>query len=1536
MAQDLLLELHRRGVRLRLTDGRLDVLAPAGALTEDLRTQLRMQRDWLVALLSRTATAEHLAEIVPQPARRHDPFPLSDIQHAYWVGRNPAVELGGVATHFYLELERTGLDLSRLTASLRRVIERHDMLRAVIRSDGTQRVLPEVPPYELAVADLARLAPAEREAELLRIRGDLGHQVLPADRWPLFEIRASRLDHDLLRLHVSIDLLIADAFSMYLLFQDWRRFYEDPDWSAEPLELSYRDYVTAGESLRGGSGYQRAEAYWLARLDSLPPAPALPLAVQPAQLRRPEFTRRRGHLSPGQWDTVKRQAHRRGLTPSTVLAAAFADVLRLWSVQPRFTLNLTLFNRPPVHPQIGRVIGDFTSVTLLVVDASPDEPFTVRVERVQQQLMRDLEHLSYSGVRVQRERAKRLGGGPAAAMPVVFTSAVALSPAEDSTDGRSFFGGTGFFGAFRYGISQTPQVWLDHQVAEEQGELFFNWDAVEALFPAGLLADMFSAYCGLLDRLSQDERSWDHSGPMVAVPAWQVEERARANATAAAIPDRTLCELVAAQVAQRPDAVAVVGADGPFTYRELAEHSHRLARRLAALDAGPGSLVGVVTPKGREQVAAVLGVTRSGAAYLPIDPEWPAARRRQLLDQGRVRTVVTTAALRDQLAWPDGVGLVTFADPEVRDADPGRPEGGPSPGDLAYVIFTSGSTGEPKGVMIDHRGAANTIQDLNDRFQVGPDDRVLALSALSFDLSVYDVFGTLAAGGTVVLPDPAGAHDPGHWTELIRRHGVTVWNSVPALMQAWLDAAGTAAGTAAGSQDSPLRLVLLSGDWIPVTLPAAVRARCPGAELISLGGATEASIWSVWHPIREVPPDWVRIPYGKPLANQTMQVLDEQLRPCPVWTVGEIYIGGVGLARGYWADPVRTAERFVVHSETGERLYRTGDHGRYLPGGDIEFLGRADNQVKLNGYRIELGEIASVLQRQPGVREALVTLDTNPATGRRQLVAYVVPEETAQTTETADRSAGDTGAADGAGHWQALLESGRVGRKEEAAARADGLAAYGSLLRAFNEITVPLVALTLTQLGAFTAAGDTADAAGIVERHGIRSRYRGLVAQWLALLAREGLLRPAERPGEYRCEQPLDRRAPSMQITRGLAALPTHGVHGVHGVLADYFSRCARSQLDLLRGRVNVLEFLVPDGGSQVTDAMYADNPLAQLQNRVVAHLVRSFVDSRSPARPVRVLEVGAGSGATSAQVLPELPAARARYRFTDVSTFFTERARPRFSDYPFVDYSVFDIDRPPEAQGIAAGSYDLVIAANVVHNARDLDRTLRHLHAALDPDGLLLLVENTLNEPFHMVTVGFYQDFGNYADGRLLPLLAPDEWRTRLQAAGYPLAEAIPGAEGDPLGQHILVGRAGTERARVDPAALRTALADLLPGYLVPNHYKLLDRTPLSANGKVDLAAVPSPWDGGQARRVDPRGELEQRIFDIWREALASDDFGVGDNFFELGGDSLHAVRIIGRLREELGISVTADDGLQILFDNPTVAEMAGTLRQLAETGRG
>src|SRR6185436_89582 len=284
-------------------------------------------------------------------------------------------------------------------------------------------------------------------------------------------------------------------------------------------------------------------------------------------------------------------------------------------------------------------------------------------------------------------------------------------------------------------------------------------------------------------------------------------------------------------------------------------------------------------------------------------------------------------------------------------------------------------------------GAVNTVQDINERYGVGSRDVVLGLSSLSFDLSVYDVFGVLGAGGTLVLPEAGRGRDPEHWLSLMRRHGVSIWNSVPALLQMlvqWQELEGEGLG-------ERLRLVLLSGDWIPVSLPDEIRKLAPAACVVSLGGASEASVWSNLFEVAQVEPSWKSIPYGHGMRNQQLLVLDQRLAPRATWVTGDIYLGGVGLAQGYWADAAQTAERFLTHPRTGQRLYRTGDLGRYREDGEVEFLGRADTQVKLQGYRVELGEIESVLRAHSLLREAVVLVQGERG-GLQRLIAYLVPE----------------------------------------------------------------------------------------------------------------------------------------------------------------------------------------------------------------------------------------------------------------------------------------------------------------------------------------------------------------------------------------------------------------------------------------------------------------------------------------------------------------------------------------------------------------
>ncbi|MFE7312363.1 amino acid adenylation domain-containing protein [Streptomyces sp. NPDC057555] len=922
------------------------------------------------------------ARPAPDPAARFAPFPLTDIQRAYLVGRDADLVLGRVSTHAYLELTATGLDLDRFQAALRAVIDRHPMLRAVVADDGTQRVLERVPPYRIAVQDLRWATAAERTARLGSWRAELSHQLLPADRWPLFDVRASLLPGGATLVHLSIDALICDAHSFGLVMAELTDRYTGRKRAHPPLELTFRDYVLAAERRRTGPEHRTALRYWRNRLADLPEGPELPLATAPEGIDRPHFVRRSGTLDRADWSVLKARAAAFGLTPSSVLLAAFAETVTRWSRRPHYSLMLTVFQREPVHPEVDLIVGDFTALSVLEVDHRTAAPFADRAGALHRLLWADLDHAQVGGVQVMREWARQHGRPPQLLTPVVFTSNLPQATAPDAAEaGRTPLGELG------YGITQTPQVHLDHQVAERNGGLVFNWDAVDALFHPGVLDGMFEAYRRLLADLVADPAHWTGRREP-ALPVAQQTVRSALTATdPTALRPHCLHEPVFARAAAQPGHLALVDGETRMTYQELADRAHRVANTLLRTGDHPHALVGIATGKGWQQVVAALGVLAAGMAFLPLDPELPDARLRHLMARGELRTVLTQRTLADRLPRPPGVRTIAVDRPDDLDRSDGPPQVRTDPADLAYVLFTSGSTGTPKGVMIDHRGAANTIDAVNRRFGVGRHDRVLAVSALSFDLAVYDLFGLLSAGGTVVLPAQDRRRDPAHWAELVARERVTIWNSVPALAEVLTEYAGKLAPTAL----TTLRLVLLSGDWIPVALPGRLRELATGARLMSLGGATEGSIWSVWYPIDEVDPAWRSIPYGVPMAHQSIRVLDDRLRPRPDWVAGELYIGGAGVALGYWRDAEQTRFRFPRDPVTGERLYRTGDLARHLPDGNLEFLGRQDGQVKVNGYRVELGEVEAALQRLPRVRAAAAVAAGEPGTERR-LVAFLVAE----------------------------------------------------------------------------------------------------------------------------------------------------------------------------------------------------------------------------------------------------------------------------------------------------------------------------------------------------------------------------------------------------------------------------------------------------------------------------------------------------------------------------------------------------------------
>ncbi|GAA3150554.1 non-ribosomal peptide synthetase [Streptomyces rameus] len=966
----LLDELARNGIRLQAAeDGRLEVRAPRGRLTAGLRDRISRHKPellaWLASLSGGRPPAAVLPQVVPDPAGRHEPFPPSDLQASFMIGGREGFEYY-VRPHQYFEWELEDLDPVRLERAMNAELHYQRNNLVVVREDMRLETVRDPRPAVLGVLDARHLDEREAERAVEDVRREMAGTEPVHDRWPWVDLRLSRLPGGRSRLHLNNNNIFSDAPATLRFVSTVLRRYREPDWSPAELEIGFRECVLTLAELEESPLGQASKAYWTERIADWPEAPPVPLNGSDPRTRS-DLRRREMLFEPEVWSALRQRAAERHLTTTNVLSAVQAEVLSYWSGSRHFLLNNMITHRLPLHPQLPDVLGNFASLYPLEVDWRPDEPFEARVRRLQDRVLADAEHGYWSGVKVLQalNQARRTPGR--AVCPFAIGSALFVGPQDRPVASRL----------------ETPQTLIDCEFWDlTDGRLWVVWDVIEKMFPKGLIDAMEQGYRTVVRRLAASDEAWS-TVAFDLLPESQRRRRAELNRPSSPVPAGLLHHPLRGRAADRPGHPAVLAADGEFDYRGLREHSERIAALLRA-GAAPGSgPVAVVLSKGRLQIAAVLGVLTAGRAYVPLDPGWPEERLRAVLADAAPSAVLTDAADRARLAALTRTPVLDVAAP-ASDAPPSAgPE--PAPTDLAYVIYTSGSTGRPKGAMLDHRGPLNTIAEINRRFGVTSRDVIFGVSSLCFDLSVYDVFGAVHAGATLVLPEP-GDPDPAAWLASVRAHGVTVWNSVPALMQLLVEEA-----EATGAQCPSLRTVLLSGDWIPVDLPDRIRAVAPNAAVIGLGGATEASIWSICHPIGQVDPAWVSIPYGKPLANQSWHILDDHGRPAPAWVTGHLHIGGAGLALGYLGDEERTRAAFVGHPQTGERLYRTGDLGRYLPDGTIEFLGRADQQVKIQGFRVEPGEVEHALTELPSVgRAAVVAHRTDSG---NQLAAYVTAAE---------------------------------------------------------------------------------------------------------------------------------------------------------------------------------------------------------------------------------------------------------------------------------------------------------------------------------------------------------------------------------------------------------------------------------------------------------------------------------------------------------------------------------------------------------------
>lgn len=926
------------------------------------------------------------------------PFELNNVQQAYYLGRSSEFELGNVATHSYSELIFNELNLLRLEKALNKLICRHLGLRTIF-INGQQQYLENVPYYKVAYHEIYE------ENKFLNIRAELSHKIYALDKFPLFDFMVSKLDQHYI-LHFSCDDLLLDWNSSQILFQELTSLYDRLNIKLLPLNVTGRDYALKLKQINNSHLFTRAKKYWSSKLDQYDFTLSLPLLCSPSEIKFPVFDRISRVISKDIWYKIENKVSNYKLGLTSFLLYIYGRVLGYWANKSKLNISLTLFNRIPLHPHINNIIGNFTGLELFNYQDITNKPILQCLQCLHQQLWSDIEYNLFDGIDFQRliRRELDLPNNQIIA-PLVLTSMLGNGTKYGNRIINDSYQG------INYAISQTSQVWLDNKAYETKDGFVAEWDYVKQLFDPGVIEAMHTYYCDLIRYFA--DANWEIDFPPHRIPPISTEKVIKAaNMAKQPVLRETLFGYYEDQVKKNGllEHIAVVDYVGRmerYSYADILKDSDLLAKYLYSCGKTKHRLIAILSEKSYNHVVSTIAIMKSGFGYLPLNIDWPIDRLKNILEQGGVRTLLISkfqanrAELIQQLTNTYKLLIIENILEEINCENKLRnklikvllPK--IKVDDVAYVIFTSGSTGTPKGVTISHRGALNTILAVNTKYKITHQDRILALSELSFDLSVYDIFGMLTVGGTIIFPDQRKIKDPGYWAELIHLHKITVWNTVPQLAKLLIEHINTINNRDNVSEFQPcilntLRLFLLSGDFIPLCLPREIVTICQKTKVISLGGATEGSIWSIWYDVTSINYTWLKIPYGVAMPNQKMYILNNELEHTPIGVVGEIYIGGVGVAINYWEDKNKTTASFIPHPKLG-RIYKTGDLGCWNKDGYMEFIGRRDNQVKLNGYRVELQEIEVRLNKLVGISNSLVVLFTHNA--KNYIVAYLVPDE---------------------------------------------------------------------------------------------------------------------------------------------------------------------------------------------------------------------------------------------------------------------------------------------------------------------------------------------------------------------------------------------------------------------------------------------------------------------------------------------------------------------------------------------------------------
>ncbi len=911
--------------------------------------------------------------------KRNEKFVISDMQQSNVYARLQ----GNDGCRAYQEFEVQNLDIERFQKALNSLINCHDMLRATIDNRGFQYVIAETPEYIIPVNDLRGKETDEKlNQELERIRHSLINLVLPLGQWPLFNVSVSIMNQNKARIHITIDALIADGKSISTFYNQLFDLYTNPQKELEEPKVVFRDYINFIEEYKQNDIGREEVTYWKNKFLDLPSGPILP--YKDKTNLKSVHKRLEGSLT--NWRKVKQVAKTLDISPDTILFTVYAEVLSRWSQEKIFTTIFVDWGRLPIHPDINNVIGDFTSLNW-VVNQNLECAFIEKAKYYQKMIKGD-QNCVLSGLEEFRKKIFRSTQENPLSFPVVFTNSINV---DDLDDGSNI--------DFGFGISITPGVCLDNMSCEQGDTLRLQWDFDSSVLPEEITREMFEDYQFILEYLFNNINEWESIHIHNIDNSYASSNKSNANnqmllhEMKELTNDKIEClhTLFEQKVLKTPEAIALSFDGKSMTYQEINNKANQLAHYLRKFNSGPETLVGICIDRSFEMIIGILGILKSGAAYLPLDPHNPKERLSLIIEDAKIPILVTQEKFKSSLSCPDNCHIINLDKDQQKISleSTKNPEVFVMPENIAYVIYTSGSTGKPKGALVTHHNVTRLFKSTDNWFNFNENDVWMLYHSFAFDFSVWEIWGALLHGGRLVIVPYVTSRTFQEFYQLVVQEKVTVLNQTPTAFKQFM-----LVDSSISNNKLSLRFIIFGGEALnpQILRPWFEKYGENKPQLVNMYGITETTVHVTYRPLSLHDVNSKTSVIGEPIPDLQLYILNDEQDVVPIGSPGELYVGGAGVARGYLNRPELTDERFIENpfsNNKKDKLYKTGDLVMKQSNDEIVYLGRIDTQVKIRGFRIELGEIENHLLQHELIDDVAVIVK-DQETDNPKITAYII------------------------------------------------------------------------------------------------------------------------------------------------------------------------------------------------------------------------------------------------------------------------------------------------------------------------------------------------------------------------------------------------------------------------------------------------------------------------------------------------------------------------------------------------------------------